>query len=168
MRRSVSAVEPIKTSALFSVTDPGAIRSPRNTGYLAKDPAGKEVLNRIGASLAERGYRVTPAKPTIAVGFHGAICCKLSRFLEADLLLSIIEHHDGLVQCLLWAIPVRPIRSRLLFGKRPTQVETTEEFRRLLQSISDEVVNRLGATSFSWLSEEEAVRLTERELKGTA
>jgi hypothetical protein len=151
----------LKNCASFDVREPGPRVSSDEKHRKFKDPAGLDILSRVAAGLAGAGYRATKAAPAVAAGFDAAFRCRLSGFLAVDVLLAIAEHHDGRVNCRLWTIPSRPILSRFSLRKRPTDSQNAQAFQRLLFAVNDQVMNCLGATSVSWLTEKEAGDLPE-------
>jgi hypothetical protein len=118
-----------------------------------------ELLGRIASSLAGRGYQPSRVKP--AIGIEAGFYVLLNRFLLIDVLLGISKDRSGRLNCDLCARAWRPFLSIFSFAKRPTESDSVEQLQRLLLALDDEIVNGLGATSVSWITEHELNNLPE-------
>lgn len=152
MQRDHPELRYIKSCCSFNVPD--RLSSDAHVdNRMRRRNIGLDVLGEIALGLREAGYPATTVKP--AIGIEAGFSCLLNKFLDISVLLGISHFHDGRVDCAVLTRPWRPIMSYLSLSKRPIETECTQQYERFLRAINDQIVNRLGAASVSWITEKE-------------
>jgi hypothetical protein len=149
----------LRPCAFFELPEAYYPDPPAGKHPLFRDPAGVLILRKIAERLSNRGYRTTEVRPAIAIeaGFR----CRVMDGFEIQIILGISRQKREFITCELVTYYSPSLLDR--WRGRSAPAERVAEWSRLCDTISEEIVATLYATSVLWLTEAEA---SERWKKG--
>ena len=149
----------LKPVAVFDVPEVDYPHQRADQHRLFRDPAGLPILRQVAEGLSRRGYGTTEVKP--AHGTEAIFRCCLRDESEICIALGVSRRGSGFITFYLitYYSPSWLDRWRGCGASR----ERVAEWNKLCETINEEIVSILHATSVLWLTEAAASERWKKE-----